>query len=143
DRSRFRLEHDWGGTDDPTAWLSVPQSIRFLGALHPGGWPEHMARNRALAIAGRKLLLEALRIGEPAPESMIGTLAAAPLPDGERIDGTKIKIDPFQDELFFRHRIEVPVYSWPKPGKRLIRVSAQHYNALDHYKRLAQILADL
>ena len=47
-RSRFRLEFDWTGTCDPTAWMAVPAAIDYVGSLVPGGWPTVMARNRAL-----------------------------------------------------------------------------------------------
>lgn len=34
---------------DPTPWLVVPECLRFLGGLLPGGWPELTEANRALA----------------------------------------------------------------------------------------------
>jgi isopenicillin-N epimerase len=52
DRSRFRLEADWTGTNDPSAHLALPAAIHFMGGLLPGGWPELMSRNRASAAAG-------------------------------------------------------------------------------------------
>jgi isopenicillin-N epimerase len=64
-RSRFRLEFDWGGTDDPTAWLCVPDALRFIAGLWPGGWPEHMERNRQGALAARRRLAE--RLGSRCP----------------------------------------------------------------------------
>ncbi|MBO0351607.1 aminotransferase class V-fold PLP-dependent enzyme, partial [Phormidium pseudopriestleyi FRX01] len=44
DKSRFQLEFDWTGTGDPSAYLSVPAAIQFMGSLLPGGWPELMSR---------------------------------------------------------------------------------------------------
>jgi isopenicillin-N epimerase len=138
DRSRFRLDFDWNATDDPTAFLSVPHAIRFLGTLLEGGWPALMARNRELALSGRRILLDALQAEAPAPDDMIGTLATVPLPSQDAIARTHI--DPLQDELFYRWGIEVPVFSWPTRGRRFVRISAQYYNEVDQYRKLAHAL---
>ncbi|MCA9710728.1 MAG: aminotransferase class V-fold PLP-dependent enzyme, partial [Myxococcales bacterium] len=82
-RKRWLEELDWQGTDDPTPWLCVPEAIALVGGLVEGGWPEIRARNRALALEGREILCEALEVPAPAPASMIGTLAAVPLWDGD------------------------------------------------------------
>lgn len=140
DRSRFRLEFGWTGTDDPTAYFCVPEALRFLGRLLPGGWRELMERNHALAIAARRLLCEALEIPEPCPEEMIGSMAAIPLPP--KLGGPRAKTwpDPLQDKLFREHGIEVPVFPWPTPDKKLLRISAQLYNQLPQYRLLARAL---
>jgi isopenicillin-N epimerase len=144
DRSRFRLEFDWDGTDDPTAYLCVGEAIRYVGALLPGGWPEVMAQNRALACAARRALCEALAIAPPSPESMLGSLASVPLPESRDAPSPRRpRQDPLQDALFQRFAIEVPVMVWPAPPRRLIRVSAQLYNAPADYERLAEALRTL
>jgi isopenicillin-N epimerase len=142
DRSRFLLEFGWPGTWDATAALSVPDAIRFIGSLRPGGWPEIMARNRALALAARKILCSALSVAEPCPAEFIGSLVAIPLPDAPPDAGPQLPFneDPLQDALRLKHRIEVPVISWPAPPKRWLRVSAQLYNAWPQYERLAKAL---
>ncbi|HEY4883401.1 MAG TPA: aminotransferase class V-fold PLP-dependent enzyme [Myxococcales bacterium] len=142
DRPRFRLEFDWGGTDDPTPFLCVPHALRFLGGLLPGGWPELMERNRALAARGRRLLCEALRIEAPAPEQMLGSLASVPLPDfaGAMPPARGVPWHPLQKALLEKHGIEVPVAPFPAPPKQLIRISAQIYNSEDQFKRLAAAL---
>ena len=142
DRSRFLIEFDWTGTFDVTPVLCIPASIDALGAMVPGGLPEIMARNRALALAARGILCEALRVPPPCPESMIGSLAAVPLPDGKPAPPSPLYGDPLQDVLFERHAIEVPVVPWPAPPKRLIRISAQLYNTREQYEYLARALRD-
>ncbi len=139
-RSRFQVEFDWVGTDDPTAVLSVPVALRTMGSLFPGGWDELRARNRALALQARRVLCQTLHIEPPSPDTMIGSLAAVPLPDGDAA-APMAAPDPLQRALFERHRIEVPLHPWPAPPRRLLRIAAQAYNDLEDYRALADALA--
>ena len=104
-----------------------------------------MAHNRALALAARRLLARTLGIPLPAPDGMIGALAALPITDarGEPPMKSPLYLDPLQDTLLERHGIEVPIIPWPAPPRRLLRISAQLYNALPQYERLAQALTEL
>ena len=144
DRSRFLLEFDWTGSHDPTAYLCVPEAIRFLGGLLPGGWPELMARNHALALEARRVLCEALGVAPPCPEEMIGSLATVPLPGGSAAPlRSPLDPDPLCDALLARFGIEVPIFPWPAPPKRVVRVSCQLYNAREDYERLAAALVEV
>ena len=139
-RSRFRLEFDWTGTQDPTAWLTVPMAIDYLAGLVPGGWPALMARNRALALEARRLLCAAVGTEPACPEEMIGSIASVILPDNRTVEtGWRVR-DPIQGRLFEAWGIEVPIMRWPAPPKRMVRVSAQLYNHLPQYVRLAEAL---
>jgi isopenicillin-N epimerase len=142
DRPRFRLEFDWSGTDDPTPFLCIPYALRFLGALLPGGWPELMERNHALAARGRRLLCDALRIEAPAPDQMLGSLASVPLPDfaGAIPPAGGVPWHPLQKALLEKHGIEAPVMNFPAAPKQLIRISAQIYNSEAQLARLAAAL---
>ncbi len=144
DRSRFWVEFDWTGTSDPTAVLSVPKALRTVGGLLPGGWEAVMAHNRRTALEGRNLLCRALGIDSPAPDEMIGALAAVPLPPGSgKPSPSPLYTDPLQDALLFQERIEVPIVPWPRPPSRLLRISAQLYNVPEEYQRLAEVLPRL
>lgn len=142
DRSQFLIEFAWQGTFDPTAFLCVPETIRFIGSLLPGGWPEVMASNRALALAARKTLCASLQIPEPCPDEFIGSLAAIPIPDAapDALPRLPINEYPLQDALRENHQIEAPIISWPAPPKRVLRISAQLYNSLPQYELLAKAL---
>lgn len=140
DRSRFLLEFDWVGTADPIPWLCIGPAIRFLEDLVAGGWPEIRRRNRNLALEARRILCEALRIEAPAPEAMIGAMAAVPLPDGRVAPSSPLFIDPIQDALWRRHAIDVPVNLWPAWPSRVLRISAQIYNDRAQYERVAAAL---
>jgi len=141
-RSRFRLEFDWTGTQDPTAWLTVPKAIDYMGGLISGGWPALMARNRALALAARELLCVAAGSRPACPDPMIGSLASVVLPDSPTKETGWRVPDPLQGRLFNRWRIEVPIMRWPAAPKRLLRISAQLYNSPEQYSHLAQALRE-
>ncbi|HUP83283.1 MAG TPA: aminotransferase class V-fold PLP-dependent enzyme [Candidatus Limnocylindria bacterium] len=157
DQSLFRLEFDWTGTADPTAYLSIPAALDFMGGLLPGGFPEVMRRNHELVLAGRQKLLDAVG-GQPlAPAEMLGSLAAIDLPDAVTPSPRQVAADaertatyphdPLRDALSDEDLVEVPVFAWPHtpsdsaPRRRLLRISAQLYNEPADYDRLASVLA--
>lgn len=164
DRSRFHIEFDWTGTHDPTPFLSIPDALDFFGALLPNGLLQASALNRQTLLVGRRKLLDAFPQPEPAPESMIGTMASIELPPDlppeiiEMPEGAAPTatwpLDPLHDHLLEAHSIEVPIYAWPHtadeasqsrpPGRRrLLRISAHLYNDAPQYERLAAVLSEL
>jgi isopenicillin-N epimerase len=142
DRSRFRLEFDWRGTQDPTPWLCIPAALKFFGQLLPGGFPEVMKRNHEAAVAGRRILCEALGIAPPAPESMLGSLASVPLPDLREpfTPARGVAWHPLQKRIYQTHKIEAPVMIFPQAPKQVIRIAMQIYNDLDQVRALAAAL---
>ena len=141
-RSRFWLEFDWTGTDDPTALLTIPHAIRFFRELLPGGWNELRRRNRELLLFGRTLILDALGTQAPCPDDMLASLAAVVIPSSDELSvPDSLGFDPLQIELATEHKIEVPVFAWPSPACRILRISAQLYNHKAQYAKLAEVLA--
>jgi isopenicillin-N epimerase len=144
DKSRFHLEFNWTGTDDPTAYLCVPEAIRLMGALLPGGWLELTQRNNSLIQQARQIVCQSLDIPLPCPDEMLGNLASIPLPTNFlKLFPASNYIDPLQAKLKEQFAIEVPVISWGLPSLKLLRISAQIYNTTEQYQYLADRLQDL
>ncbi len=150
DRSRFRVEFDWTGTADPSAYLAIPEAIRFGEELMPGGWAALLERNHELAMAGRDLLCAALGIEAPTPDQMLGTMASVPLPvemRPARVQGIELYDDTVHDQLG-RLGMQVMVTPWPQrphggAWRRLVRISAAAYNDLSQFEALASALAGI
>ncbi|MEI7744005.1 MAG: aminotransferase class V-fold PLP-dependent enzyme [Chloroflexota bacterium] len=147
DRSRFRLLFDWTGTTDPTPWLAIPAAMRFVAGLHSDGWTGLMTANAALARYGRDRICAALDVAPPAPDGMLGSMAAIPLSGLAPTQGAAERL---QTALFDEDRIEVPIIAFPvrgalaegaAPSSALVRISAQRYNRAEEYDRLAERLA--
>ena len=136
---RMHAQFDWTGTDDPSAWLTVGDALDAVAAMHADGWPGVRRSIRELCLTGRRILLEALQLGPPAPEDMIGAIASVPLPPAGH-SGSEI-FDPLMAALEQRHRIQVSVFTWPRPPGRLLRISAHLYNDESQYRRLAEAIS--
>lgn len=138
DQSHYQSQFDWTGTHDPTAWFSIPTALSVMESHHRDGWAGIRSSNHQLVLEGRKIIADAMGTDPLAPDDMIGSIASISIPP---LDGQSDDIfDPLMLELRHRWKIEVPVFTWPDPEHRLIRISAQQYNNLDEYERLASAL---
>jgi isopenicillin-N epimerase len=122
----------WQGTQDVSAYLSIPASIRFQDERN---WPA--VRARCATDAAYVLeLLQALPGVTPvsrAASPMFRQMVSVRLPSS-----TDAHV---QERLFAAHSIEIPVTEWS--GGRLLRVSVAAYNDRDDLDRLVAALAPL
>ncbi len=147
DRPRLWKEFDWTGTGDPTPYLALPAALRTIAGLHPDGWPGVMAANHDLVLEGRARVAAALGVTPHTPAALVGSMATIHLP----LALPDEEIDVLKASIVAEDRIEVPIFGWPVPSARespgappsavAVRISAQRYNELADYDRLAEVLA--
>lgn len=141
DTTRFRHEFDWTGTRDMSAHCALPAAIDHLADVVEGGWPSIMEHNHELALQGRDILCEALGLEKPCPDEMIACIATLILPSENKSGGIPLhEPDPLHVILSEKYGIQIPVWSWPSPQGRFIRISAQLYNSEEEYHYLAWAL---
>ncbi len=128
--SRFVDYLEWQGTDDISAYLTVPAAIEFQQAHD---WPQVRTRCHALVCLARQTIQEVTGLPPicPADRAWFTQMATLRLPpcDAQQL----------QARLWHEERIEVPVITWN--GEPFIRVSIQAYNTEDDVLRLAEALA--
>jgi isopenicillin-N epimerase len=116
--SRYLDTLQWGGTHDPSAYLSVPAAIEFQKEY---AWAEVRQRcrdsvtqavSRISAITGLPPLVEPVS----AFNEQMASLPIPPVPD----------LMAFQMQLYEKHRIEIPTIEWG--GRQFVRLSVQGYN---------------
>ena len=111
------------GTRDPSAWLSVPEALRFR---REQGWERVAAEcaARALEVAERVRVLTGLQ-ALSSPEFCAPQMVAMPVPDCD-VAALKAHLE--------RLQVEVPCYRWR--GRCFVRVSVQGYNDRGDVERL-------
>ncbi len=132
--SGYRAEFDWVGTRDASPWLASGAAIEFW--RHMGG-ALLMARNRALAAEAAAMLEKHLGATPAAPQSMRAAMqtielkrhGAATLENARRLTA----------RLADAHDIAVSVIAFG--GRLWVRISAQIFNEMPDYERLAAALA--
>lgn len=117
--STFIDHHEWWGTRDIAAFLSVPAAIEFQ---KKHDWEKIRMACNQLARETQKRICDLT--GLPPLHSDAGhwfrQMFAAPLPADTDIAALK-------QRLYDEYRIEVPLIDWN--GRKLIRVSIQGYNS--------------
>ena len=136
--SSFHAQFDWTGTDDPTARLSVGSAIEVMSNHRDDGWEGVRRSNHELVLEGRDIIANVLDTPPPLPNDMLGSIAALALPAPMTADDSIF--DELMVDLHHKWKIEVPVFAWPEPPNRVIRISAQQYNTVADYERLAKAL---
>lgn len=126
----FTAEFDWVGTRDPSPYLAAPEGIAFMREL---GFEAVRAYNHKLAWEAARMLSGRWDTTFEEPEAMIGAMATVPLPAS--LGSTKEDAGRLKDALLFEDRIEVNVHA--RRGRLWVRISAQVYNEMADFERLA------
>jgi len=127
----FRPAFDWTGTRDPTALLAVPAALAFFGKA---GWPSVRQHNNDLASQGAELVARRIGTGAPDADGLAAAMRLVPLPGTL----TEAEARALERRLLDDYGVVVPVTF--HGGWRWLRLSAQLYNNLNDYERLADAL---
>ena len=127
----FAEEFDWTGTADPSAYLALPATLGFFERL---GGATLAARNRALAAEATSLLASRLQTEVGVLPDMAGAMGLVRLPVQAATQADALALR----ERLFAAGTDAPVNAIG--GALWLRISAQAYNEIADYERLAELL---
>ena len=128
----FAAEFDYSGTRDNSAWLAAPAALDYIESL---GAAEMRAHNNTLADAAGRMLAESWKSELSAAAPYRAAMAAVRLPGGrgaDRAAGRRLAT-----RLTNEHGVTLGVMVMD--GGLWIRVSAQIYNEMSDYAKIARI----
>jgi isopenicillin-N epimerase len=115
--SKFVDYHEWWGTRDIAAFLSVPAAIKFQ---EENVWEKVRSDCHTLVDQAEERIRGLTRLpSQYVDDSWYAQMAAVPIPS--ETDSVALKTRLYDD-----YRVEVPLVEWN--GRKLIRVSVQAYN---------------
>lgn len=126
---------DWVGTRDLSSFLTVPAALDFAAEI---GLDAARAYCHGLAIEAATMIRDAWRTELGATPDLFANMATIALPKTVPCDGTRTGARAVQDRIYAAG-VEVPVMGFG--GRGWVRISAQVFNAMDDYRRLAKLFA--
>ncbi len=133
--SRFQDYFEWIGTDDPSAYLTVPAAIEFQ---QQNDWDMVRAECHRLVVdaCARTCEVTGLRPLAPLSPDWVGQMGALPLPKQDAITAEEL-----QRRLLEDYRIEIPIIDWQEV--RCARLSLQAYNSASDVELLLEALREV
>jgi len=124
----YRPSFDWTGTRDPTSMLAAPAALAFFGEA---GWTAVRRHNEDLVRVGADLVAHRIGTDSCTADGLAAAMRVVPL----RAPLSEAEARAAERRLLDEHGIVVPVTY--HDGFRWLRLSAQLYNTLDDFERLA------
>ena len=121
--SKYLDYHQWQGTNDPSAYLTVPDVIKFLNKYN---WREVSLNCRKINIEARELVNKSLNKNPISNNQFIGQMSAIEIKCEDSIKVIK--------KLYEDFKIVVPIVKWE--NKMLLRFSIQAYNSMEDIEKL-------
>jgi isopenicillin-N epimerase len=130
--SQFIDYHEWQGTRDLAAFLSVPAAIKYQ---RENNWPLVQDHCHNLAIKAREEIntLTGLDPISPINPQWFKQMVAIRMPD-------EVDHEALQAHLYDQYKIEVPIFCWQ--DQKFIRISVQAYNQETDLDKLVQALKE-
>lgn len=128
--SKFVDEHEWQGTRDIAAFLTVPKAIAYQ---QEQDWDKVRSACHQLAVEAWRRIHDVTK-QTPLhldPDTWFAQMTVSSLP-------VNVDVLSFQRKLYDEYRIEIPVINWH--GNKLIRASVQGYNSKRDIDRLIDAL---
>ena len=124
--SQFLDYHQYQGTNDISAYLSVPSSIKFL---NDNDWVSISQYCHKKVVEARQILLETTSTEAICPDAALGQMSSI-----------ELKIDDVNSlyKYFKKNNIEVPIINWN--GLIFLRISFQCYNTMEDIHLLNKYL---
>jgi len=121
--SKYLDYHQWQGTQDPSAYLTIPDVINFL---NKNNWNEVSKKCRLINIEARELINKSLNKNPISDNQFIGQMSTIEIKCEDSIKVIK--------KLYEDFKIVVPIVKWE--DKMLLRFSIQAYNSMEDIEKL-------